>query len=408
MSLQPLPFSSDPCQFAAVSATVGQEAAEFDLTHEAAEPILALGAESKGSVCFYQGSRAVLLGGLGNLVQPSQFRCFHRHVEDLLRRAGDGPVWIAHDLHPSYLSTRLARSLGRPCLPVQHHHAHAMTVMAEHDTRGPALGLICDGAGYGTDGTIWGCELLACRGAVFERVGHHVAFPLLGGDAASIETWRPAAALMREAFGEGWSRHATGSVTPMNSTDILRSLGRRPAVRSSSQTSSLGRIFDAVASLLGLCERNDREGQAAEALQSAAGGCIGPPYPYETALDSRCVRMSLIPCIRGVVEDMRNGRDVAEVAARFHGTVAGMLTAAVRIAADRTGIRLIVLGGGCFANDLLRERIIARLAGSGLDVLTPRRTSYGDESLSLGQAAIAAAWQTTARQAAHRRPCPFV
>lgn len=391
MSVQSPPTSTEACRREHQSAFAGLGTTEFAMPRVAVGPILALGAEGKGSVCFYQGSCAEMVSGLGNLAQPGPFRTFHRHVKELLERAGEGPLLIAHDLHPSYLSTRLAQSLGRPCLPVQHHHAHAMTVLAEHDVKTPALALVCDGAGYGSDGMIWGCELLACRGAAFDRMGHHVTFPLLGGDAASIETWRPAAALLQAAYGDAWPRDAVGRLGSNVLSDISRLVARRAVVRPSLLTSSLGRIFDAVASLLGLCNRNDREGQAAGALQSAAAGCIGPSYAYETALDAQHIRMSLIPSIRGVVEDILERRDVAEVAARFHGTVANMLAAAARIAADRTGIRLVALAGGCFTNSLLRECVITRLAAARLEVLTPRRTSYGDECLALGQAVIGAA-----------------
>lgn len=364
---------------------------DFAMAHRACGPVLALGAESKGSVCLYQESRAELIGGLGNLTQPTHYRFYRQQVEAVLHHTGVEPALITHDAHPSYLSTRLARSLGRPCLAVQHHHAHAMTVMAEHDVSGPVLALICDGAGFGSDGTIWGCELLVCRGAEFQRVGHHATIPLLGGDLASVQTWRPALALLRAAFGDDWKNHAIGVIASIKTSDAEWLTSRRAAAETVFQTSSLGRVFDGVSCLLGLCDRNEYEGQAAVALQEAAEGRTGTPYAYETVVDVKGVRMSLFPCIRALVADAQQGRSVAEIAGRFHETVARMLASAAQIMADRTGIRLVVLSGGCFVNELLRESVIARLAGSGLDVLTPRRTSYGDDSLALGQAVIGAA-----------------
>lgn len=375
---------------------------EFVMTIGVTDPIVALGAEGKGSVCFYEGSRAELVGGLGNLTEPRNYRLFRGCIEGFLQRAEAEAILVAHDLHPSYLSTRLAGQLGRACLPVQHHHAHAMTVMAEHDVRGPALALVCDGAGYGSDGTIWGCELVACRGESFQRVGHQLPFPLFGGDAAAIQTWRPALALLHAAFGGEWRQHAVGGVAAGASADADWLIARHALNRPAWQTSSLGRVFDGVASLLGLCDRNDTEGQAAVALQNAAEGRSDSPYAYETTLCAEGVRMSLLPCIRALVADVQQRRATAEIAGRFHETVARMLASAARIAADRCGIQLVVLSGGCFCNDLLRERVIARLTGAGMEVLAPRRTSYGDDCLALGQAAIAAAWQMARRHGGQR------
>ncbi len=375
---------------------------EFVMTLGVTNPIIALGAEGKGSVCFYEGSRAELIGGLGNLTEPRNYRRFRGFIEGFFQRAEAEQIIVAHDLHPSYLSSRLAGSLVRTCLPVQHHHAHSMAVMAEHDVRGPALALVCDGAGYGNDGTIWGCELLACRGDSFQRVGHHLPFPLFGGDAAAIQTWRPALALLHAAFGGNWRRHSVGGVAAGAGADADWLIARHAVTRPAWQTSSLGRIFDGVASLLGLCDRNDFEGQAAIALQNAAEGRSGPPYAYETTVCAQGVRMSLLPCIRALVADVQQYRATAEIAGRFHETVARMLASAARIAADQCGIQLVVLGGGCFCNDLLRERVIERLAGSGMEVLAPRRTSYGDDCLALGQAAIAAAWQAARGRAETR------
>lgn len=371
---------------------------DFAMARRVFEPVLALGAESKGSICFYRESRAELIGGLGNLTQPTHYRRYRQQVEAALHRAGAEPALIAHDAHPSYVSTRLARSFGWPCLAVQHHHAHAMTIMAEHDVCGPVLALVCDGAGFGSDGTIWGCELLVCREETFQRVGHHATFPLLGGDLAAVQTWRPALALLRAAFGNDWKNHVTGGVASIKTNEAEWLAGRRTAAEAHLQTSSLGRLFDGVSCLLGLCDRNEYEGQAVVALQRAAEVWTGAPYAYETLVDVRGVRMSLIPCVRALVADAQQRRSVAEIAGRFHETVARMLTSAAQIMVDRTGIRLIVLSGGCFVNELLRERVIAQLAGLGLDVLTPRRTSFGDDSLALGQAVIGAAWLASQRR----------
>ena len=401
--------------------------------------ILAVGGELKSTVCLLRGGEAILSEHLGDLSNPQAYRHFVQAIERLKDLFGFEPDVVAHDLHPRYLSTQYAQGLtddqsrtddqkrvddqsrdrkgavssaaqgplpyGRGsdsreghstarAIAVQHHHAHIVSVMAEWNEPGPVIGLSCDGTGYGTDRAIWGCEVLHCRHGDFERVGHMDYFPLVGADAAAIETWRPAAALLRQAYGGEWiaRMRAIGDSVPL--TDLQRFEQQAAAGLNAPSTSSLGRVFDAVSYLLGLCGRNRHEAEAPMALEAAAteeGGAVAP-YPYEVTDDGERIRLSLLPAITAIVQAREAGESPSHGAARFHETLAQLLTDAAVAACDRTGVQTVALSGGCFANRLLLTRLVELLEARNLKVLYHRNVPTGDGGLALGQA-IAAAWQ---------------
>jgi hydrogenase maturation protein HypF len=243
-----------------------------------APAILAVGGELKSTFCLLAGERAVVSEHLGDLNGPEAFRHYVGAVDRARQLFALDPEIAVHDLHPDYMTTHYARSLELPTLVVQHHHAHIASLMAECDQPGPIIGLACDGTGHGTDGAVWGGEILRCERGGFERVGHIEYFPLVGGDLAAIETWRPAAALLRAAYGPGWGEAlraragelwsrfegAHGFDPSLFETQIRRRVN-------CPDTSSLGRVFDAVAFMLGLCRRNRHEAEAGMALEAGAG-----------------------------------------------------------------------------------------------------------------------------------------
>lgn len=353
--------------------------------------ILAVGAERQSSVCLHSGNTAYLGPTLGDLTDPAVYRAFQAQIDLLKRRAGYPPNVVAHDLHPLYVTTMYARSLELPAAAVQHHHAHVAAVMAERRISGPVIGICCDGVGFGDDGAAWGCEVLVCRFADYQRAGHLAYFPLLGGDAAAVDTWRSAYALVCQAGvpedeipGLGAFAHVAGGQIA-----ALRKLSHSRI--NAPPTSSLGRVFDGVSFLMGLCDRNDRPAQAAAALEKVALPGAAEPYPYETVNAPDGIRMSLAATIRGVLRDLNNGENRGRISARFHETAARMLSAAAQIAAEKHGIRRIVLAGGCFLNQRLLARLSCLLEKRRLEVYLPRVVSIGDAGIALGQAAIAAA-----------------
>jgi len=371
-----------------------------------ARRILAVGGELKSTVCLLDGPDAILSEHLGDLTRAETFRHFQRAVERLCQLCAFTPEVVACDMHPRYLATEYAQRAGLPLVAVQHHHAHIASVMAEWGDSGPVVGIACDGTGYGTDGAIWGCEVLVCYQGDFDRAAHSAYFPLAGGDLAALETWRPAAALVRQALGSDWisafARIAQDKwpslPSPPDGLDAqeLRRFDRQVAAAINAPlTSSLGRVFDAVAFLLGLCSHNRHEAEAAMALEAAAASepATVPPLPYELVEMDGMLRMDLTPTIRALVEAPDAQVAVPELAARFHETVARALAdTALRVARQR-GIRTVALSGGCFANRLLLARTVDLLEAEGLCVLYNRNVPAGDGGLSLGQAWVAH-WRT--------------
>lgn len=235
-------------------------------------PVLALGGEMKSAICLAEGDQAMLSEHLGELDNPAAFRNFLRAIERLQQLTGVRPRAVACDLHPSYAATRWAPHLGLPVIPVQHHHAHIASAQAEHGLEGPVIGVAADGAGYGSDGTIWGAEVLICDGGSFKRAAHLKPFALLGGDRAARETWRPALGLLASIDRLPDPGRAEALFPTAEPQSLALALNRLAASRGGVPTSSLGRLFDAAAALLGLCPRNRYESEAATILQSAAEG----------------------------------------------------------------------------------------------------------------------------------------
>jgi len=396
-------------------STAGTEPGRYIPNASAAPRILAVGGELKSTVCLLDRGEAVLSEHLGDLTRPETFRHFVRAIDRLKDLCGFEPQVVACDLHPRYLATEYARRLGVPVIEVQHHHAHIASVMAEWGEVGPVVGLSCDGTGFGTDGAIWGCEVLLCERGDFRRLGHLEYFPLVGGDLAALETWRPAAALLRAAFGDAWhdefkaailrrpvrSPAATFPVGPV----FNRSEGETPTppddlgvfeqqiVRgvNAPPTSSLGRVFDAVSFLLGLCAYNRHEAEAAMAVEAAASSAPAAvePFAFDISETEAGWRLSLLPAIR----DIATARDgPALVAARFHETVARVLASAASRVCRQYGTTKVGLSGGCFANHRLLTRLVELLDRAGLHVLYHRQVPAGDGGLALGQAFVAA-WQ---------------
>ena len=391
--------------------------------------VLAVGGELKATVCLLTvnegtlhgagnepvGAQAVLSEHLGDLTQPETYRHYIRAIDRLMDLCAFRPDAVACDLHPHYLSTGYARRLGLPLIQVQHHHAHIASVMAEWGEPGPVVGLSCDGTGFGTDGAVWGCEVLRCQRGDFQRLGHLEYFPLVGGDRAALETWRPTAALLRAALPQRWADEAQRvpllcqqwSGTAQQQWHAGTAAEELPAAPTSEElrvfdqqaargvnappTSSLGRLFDAASFLLGLCAHNRHEAEAAMALEAAAAGepAAVEPFAYEVRAAGAGMHLGVTTMIRELIETRDRGAPVPHIAARFHETVARMLADAARHACQQVQTDKVALSGGCFANRRLLTRLVALLEADGRTVLYHRHTPCGDGGLSLGQAFVA-------------------
>jgi hydrogenase maturation protein HypF len=328
--------------------------------------IVAAGAELKNTFCVVRRDEAFVSPHLGDLDSELAYRAFQTDLELYLAMLGAQIEVVAHDLHPEYLATKWALEQDAQLVGVQHHHAHAAACLAEHGERGPVLALVFDGTGYGTDGTLWGGELLRCDLREFERLAHLDPIPLPGGEAAIREPWRTAASYLEQA-----GRHV-----PFERWGLVRESLKVNAPRSS----GMGRLFDAVAALLGVRETVTYEGQAAIELEQLAGDTAAEPYEWSFGDGAALVA--------AVQDDAAAGRPRTEVAAAFHETIAA---GAADIAAAFAGPRKVVLSGGTFQNMRLLVSTRTRLEHAGLRVLTHRRVPPNDGGISYGQAAIAAA-----------------
>jgi hydrogenase maturation protein HypF len=344
--------------------------------------VLALGGHAKATATLLAHGQAVVSQHLGDLDGPRGLALLERTADDLLAFFDVVPDRLACDLHPDYGSTRLgaalAGRLGRPLLRVQHHHAHVAAVLAEHGLEGPVLGLAWDGSGFGPDGTVWGGEALVVDGARFQRAAHLRPFPLPGGERAVREPRRSALGLCLGALGEPGP--AAAAFAP-GELDLLERAVR--AGINAPLCSSVGRWFDAVASLTGVHAGPAFEGQAAMALEfQARSGRDAGAYPLALVAG----QADPAPMLQALRDDLRRGEPAPAMALRFHAALAGLALAM----AEAAGQERVVLAGGCFQNPLLAELCRARLAAAGFQVLRPERYPANDGALSLGQAWVAA------------------
>jgi hydrogenase maturation protein HypF len=351
-------------------------------------PILAVGATLKTAICLSRGGEALLSQHLGDLSDADVFAFFEETVAKLQALAGTRPRAVAHDLHPDYRSTRWAQAWaqanGLRCEPVQHHHAHVASCLAEHGRIGPVLGVVFDGTGLGPDGTLWGGELLAAHLSGFRRLGHLRPLRLLGGEAAIRQPWRLAAAALLDA-GEELDLLAGGA----GRAAAARLLWERPAL--APLATGAGRWFDAVAALCGLGSEVSYDGQPAIELEAAASDGEHAPYDFQIdAAPAEPFAGDQRPAVRAIAGELRAGAAPGHVAARFHETLAAVIATACLRARDGGAPSSVALTGGCFQNRRLTERAAALLERAGFEVLLQRRVPSNDGGLALGQAAVAA------------------
>jgi hydrogenase maturation protein HypF len=332
-------------------------------------PVLAVGGHLKNTVAIAIGRQVFVSQHVGDLDTAGARAAFERAIEDLCRLYRFEPRLVACDLHPDYASTLWANASGLPVIPVQHHQAHVASCAAENDIRGEYLGVGWDGTGFGLDATVWGGEFFLVRGTAFERVAHLRPFRLPGGEAAIREGWRSAAGLLYETYGP----------EAVENRVIRRMLER--GVNAPVST-SVGRLFDAVASIAGIAHENRFEGQAAMLLERSIGSLQTEDcYP----LGESGGVADWAPLVDAVRSDSQRGVPRELMAARFHNALVRWI---LRVA-ERIGVRQVVLSGGVFQNSYLVERGAALLESHGFRVATHQRVPANDGGISLGQAVIA-------------------
>jgi hydrogenase maturation protein HypF len=308
---------------------------------------------------------------------------------------GISPERIAHDLHPDFETTRYAENItGVEKVAVQHHHAHVVACMAEHQLAGPVIGLALDGNGHGLDGAVWAGEVLVAEKADFQRVAHLGYVPMPGGDAAIREPWRMAVGYLHQAFGNRFQDLDLPLLGGIDAEALHVTTRMIKGQFNSPPTSSAGRLFDGVSALIGLRRRISFEGQAAMALEAAAGAedlRKDERYPYDIPPASGPERqVDLSPIIQAVVSDVIAGMPARDISRRFHGAVIAMFSDLCSAVGKDTGIRTVVLSGGVFQNALVLSGITRDLTARGFHVYAHSRVPANDGGLSLGQALVAA------------------
>jgi hydrogenase maturation protein HypF len=358
-------------------------------------PVLACGSELKHTFCVAKGSRAFVSHHIGDLENFETYRSFTDGVAHFCRLFDITPEIVAHDLHPEYLSTKYARELeGVDLVEVQHHHAHIASCLADNGAAGPVIGVAFDGLGLGTDGSIWGGEFLIADMGGFRRAGHLAPVPMPGGVKAIKEPWRMAAAYLGSDAQEL-------DVARRQGRDFQRVLAIARAGVNSPRTSSAGRLFDAVAAILGIRDRINYEGQAAIELEQRADpaetGAYRARIQASGPQDTNPFQVLGRVLVCAAVEDLRAGLPVPVIAARFHHGMAAAIVDGCLAAQERSGLSTVALSGGVFQNLLLLGRTVSGLEARGFTVLLHSRVPPNDGGISLGQTAIAAAIASATR-----------
>jgi len=354
-------------------------------------PVLACGAEQKNTVCLTRGNQAFLSQHIGDLENLPAYDFFKSTIAHMQRILDIHPQILACDLHPDYLSTRYVREQEKVRkLQVQHHHAHVVSCMAENGLDGEVIGLAFDGTGYGTDGSIWGGEILIAGTAGFKRAASLSPVPMPGGASAIKEPWKMALSYLYDAFGDAFWDLDLPLFKEIDAERIAGIIGMIAKKINSPATSSLGRLFDGVAAIAGIRTRVFFEGQAAMELEMAAAENIRTFYDYEWKSED-IYRVMLQPVIRAVVRDVQDGLPLAEIGARFHLTLIRLFTDLCGAIRTDSGLNRVALSGGVFQNSILLSGLGQALSDKGFEVYSHRKVPANDGGISLGQAVIAAA-----------------
>jgi len=355
-----------------------------------AQSVLALGGEMKNTFCITRKGEAYLSQHWGDLNHYHNYVSFLRGIERFKRSLEVAPRVLAHDLHPDYQTSRWAREQeGVRRVAVQHHHAHMASAMAENGLQGEVLGLICDGSGLGTDGAVWGGEVLRGDYQQFSRVAHLKYLPLPGGDISARKPYRMAMAYLYLALGEPGLNRAERLLADLNQQEMDLLTKRIGHDNREPLTSSCGRLFDAVGAALGVCGINRYEGQAAIELEACADPNEKGSYGFIVEKQGDHWVMDVMPMWSELIADIEKSYRVDSMAMRFHLTLVRMFISALLNIRDETGLNRVVLSGGVFHNQILLINLIEQLSNQGFMVYHHQKVPPGDGGISLGQAVIA-------------------
>jgi len=363
------------------------------LDHEL-PPILAVGGELKNTICYTRRNTAFLSQHVGDLENIESYGFFGETVHHLGQILEIKPEAIAYDLHPGYFSTQWAKKqTGLKLIGVQHHHAHIASCMAENRLDGKVIGFALDGAGYGTDGHIWGGEVVVADYAGFERAAHFEYVAMAGGEAAIREPWRMAISYLWHHFGRDFIARDLAFLRERNPRSVELICQALEKKINSPLTSSAGRLFDAVSALCGVRSTANYEGQAAIELEMAidpAGDDASYPFEFKDKNEGGRILIGTRPLFEAILADLAGGSSAGLISRRFHNGMANALAEVARRVRKRTGLNRVCLSGGTFQNLYLLTRFQSLLQSDSFQVFTHSEVPAGDGGLSLGQAMIAA------------------
>jgi len=351
--------------------------------------ILACGGELKNTFCLTRDRYAFVSHHIGDLENLETLNSFREGVEHFQRLFSIDPKAVVYDLHPDYLSTQYALSISElPKVGVQHHHAHIVSTMVENGISGDVIGVALDGTGFGTDGTIWGGEFLKVNFRDFTRMAHLKAVPMPGGTMAIKEPWRMAMVYLSDVFGEEVKKLKIDLIKRINfeKWDILCQTVQKKI--NAPQTSSMGRLFDAISSILSVRDEAHYEGQAAIELEMIANPDQRDIYPFHIEKGKSPMVIDPAGIIRGVVSDLMEGIHRSLISGRFHQTIARLIIDTCEAVRMISGLNRVALSGGVFQNMILLTSVTRGLRQSGFEVVTHQLVPTNDGCISLGQAVI--------------------
>ncbi len=360
---------------------------------EAKRHVLAVGGHLKNTFCFLKGRYAFLSHHIGDLENWATLESFIEGIEHFKKLFDLKPEVLAYDLHPEYLSTKYALELDIPNkVPVQHHHAHIVSCMAENNLTGPVIGVAFDGTGYGTDGKIWGGEFIVANFLSFERFAHFEYVPLPGGELAIKEPWRMAVSYLYHVYKDDLLNIEIPFLKNLfdeqaNRVKILLQMLEKGI--NSPMTSAVGRIFDAVSAMCEVRLKVNYEAQAAMEFQMLADESEENSYSFELLDDSKPWRISLKSGIKEIVSDILDNISIQKISGKFHNTISNVICYVADRMRRETGINKVVLSGGVFQNALLTEKTVLKLVKLNFEVYLHSKVPPNDGGLSLGQAVVA-------------------
>lgn len=352
--------------------------------------VLGAGADLKNTFTLAKGENAIMSQHIGDMENYESLRFFESTLQNLRNVFRVDPVAVGYDPHPGYMATRwaLEQQIERK-IPVLHHHAHVASVAAEHSLEGNMIGVIFDGTGFGPDNTLWGGEFFTGDVLSLERRAHLKQTPLVGGESSIRNPWKTAVSMMQASAGSYTHRllDQLGFFQRFGEQEVANVLKLADKRQFSPLSSGAGRVFDAVAALTGVCDRNTFEAEAPMRLEALVDGSIRGSYPYSVSASSP-IEFDLSPSILAIADDMCAGKKLSGIATRFHNTMIAVILDGSRILAEKTGIRTVVLSGGVFQNRYILKHSLTGLSAAGFDVYTNVRVPGNDACISLGQAYI--------------------